>query len=56
MKLIEFIKSLDQFGLEIKLKFNNDDTQKSLIGGLLSLMVIILTTVAAYIMISAVVF
>ena len=56
MKIKELIKSLDLFGLEVKLKFNNDDTQKSLVGGILSLMVLLLTSVAAYTLISAILF
>ena len=56
MKIVESIKSIDQFGLEIKLKFNKKDKQKSFIGGLLSLIIMILIATAAYSLITTVLF
>ena len=55
MKLVESVTALDQFGLEIKLKFNNKEKQKSFIGGLLSLFIMILIALASYNLISTVI-
>ena len=54
MKVLNWIRGQDQFGIEIKLKYNKEDTHKTLIGGFLSILVMILTLCAAYLLLSVI--
>ena len=54
MKVLNWIREHDKFGIEIKLKYNKEDTHKTLIGGFLSILVMILTLCAAYLLLSVI--